>query len=266
MVEDTIAKLYTANELHKEVIKCEYCGKEKKYGRLTLFGKTMDISVYDCDCLSRIAERTKYEDNKQHLADIYQYFKRNSDLPKEMKSFADWEHTEYTKSAETCFNTFTTFTDHYQVGAKGLIVYGGAGCGKSHLSIALADTLAKKGIKVVFRNVPKLFEDIYSTFDDSDMSTSAVLEPIINAQVVVLDDLGAEKPTDFVKTKLYYIINSLYNSGATIIVTTNVKKVSDLSDIIGFRAYDRLIEVCSLLYNGGQSYRRYVATKNLQRR
>lgn len=263
-MEDSITKLYTANELHKEVIKCEYCGKEKKYGRLTLFGKTMDISVYDCDCLNRIANRTKHEDDKQHLADIYQYFRRNSDLPKVLKSFADWEHTEYTKFAETCFNAFTTYANNWHIGSKGMIVYGGAGCGKSHLSMALADTLAKRGVKVVFRNVPKLFEDIYSTFGDSDTSTSAVLEPIVNAQVVILDDLGAEKPTDFVKTKLYYIINSLYNSGATIVVTTNVKKVSDLSDIIGFRAYDRLIEVCGMLHNEGHSYRRYVATKNLK--
>lgn len=265
MTENIVSKLYSAHELHKEVVKCEYCGKEKKYGRLNLFGRIIDILVYDCDCLTKVNEHTKQEENDQQLRDIYQYFRRNSDLPKELKSFENWEHNQYTQSAEACFNIFSSFANQYQAGNRGLITYGEAGCGKSHLSIALADTLAKKGFKVVFRNVPKLFEDIYATFNNDEVSTSSILEPIINAQVVILDDLGAEKPTDFVKTKLYYIVNRLYESGATIIVTTNVKKVSDLNDIIGFRTYDRLIEVCNMVHNGGKSYRRYIATKRLQK-
>lgn len=256
--------IYTAEQLHCDVVKCEICGREKKFGKINLFGKDLYIPFYDCACVEKLNAQEEDERIEQQRIDTFNRFKHNSDLPTENKTFESWVNNEYTKLSANCFNKYIDFLQDFKTTCKGMLVYGDAGCGKSHLSVALATELAQKGIEVVFKNVPKLFEDIYSSFQNEDINTYTILEPILNAQVVILDDLGAEKITDFVKTKLYYIINSLYNSGATIIVTTNVKKVSDLSDIIGFRAYDRLLEMCDIIHNEGKSYRRYLATKNFK--
>lgn len=258
--------LYTAEEVQQPVVLCEYCGAPKKYGVLNLFKKPIYIPIAQCKCEERL-ERQREEDKKaEELFDNVQRFKRHSNLSKKECTFENWQHNQYTQPAESCYQTYVQFLNDYHTGSQGMIVYGDAGCGKTHLSIALASALANRGVKVVLKNVPTLFEEIFDTFNNYDLKTSDVMNPITESDVVILDDLGAEKPSDFVKSKLYYIINTLYNNDATVIVTSNLENVSDLKDVIGFRSYDRLIEMCNLVHNGGKSYRRLLAQLRIAER
>jgi len=255
-------RIYTAEELGEPRIFCETCGTEKTWRVLSLFGSQRHMAVYECDCLKKEEEEKKHQKRLDEYLHNIEFFKKNSHLTAKNQTFDNWQHNEYTQPAEDCYNTFIRFANNYRYGMQGLLVYGGAGCGKTHLSMALADSLSKKGAKTIFKNVPMLFEDIYASFNNSEVSTNQILEPIITSDVVVLDDLGAEKPTEFVQSKLYYIINCLYNKNATVIVTSNCTNVSDLKDIIGFRAYDRLLEMCNLVHNKGNSYRRFLQIYN----
>ena len=255
--------LYTAKEVAQPEALCEFCGTEKKYGKITMFGRTIYIAVLQCDCQEKQKLKLeKIQKAKEREENIYR-FKRYSNLSKKEFTFENWQHNQYTQLAEDCYQSYMKFLKEYHLGSQGMIVFGKAGCGKTHLSIALATELANCGIKVIFKNVPALFEEIFDTFNNSEVKTSDIINPIIQSDVVILDDLGAEKPSDFVRSKLYYIINALYNSNATVIVTSNLENVSDLKDIIGFRAYDRLLEMCDLVHNKGKSYRRLIANNRL---
>ncbi|MGN1412356.1 MAG: ATP-binding protein [Oscillospiraceae bacterium] len=259
----TDTNLYTAEEVSKPKAMCEFCGTEKKYGKLEVLGRTFYIAVLQCDCYQK--EKLKLqmiEENEKIQENLYR-FRKFSNLSKKEFTFNNWEHNQYTQPAEECFRVFKEFSSSYHLGSQGMIVYGEAGCGKTHLSIALATELANRGVKTVFKNIPTLFEEIFDTFNNSEIKTSDVINPIIESDVVILDDLGAEKPSDFVKSKLYYIINALYNNNATVIVTSNIDNVSDLKNCVGFRAYDRLLEMCNLVHNRGKSYRRYLANDRL---
>lgn len=255
--------LHTAEEVNRPVIFCERCGTPKKYGVVEAGGSKIYIGVLQCDCIEKMQDEERQREREQEILDNMLKFKKYSNLSKKVCTFDNWQHNQYTQSAEDCYQTFRKFLRDYHAGTQGMIVYGEAGCGKTHLSMALATELVKSGAKVIFKNVPSLFEEIFDTFNNYETKPSDVINPIIEADVVILDDLGAEKPSDFVKSKLYYIVNSLYNNNATVIVTSNLQNVSDLKDVIGFRAYDRLLEMCTLVHNKGQSYRRYLANNRL---
>lgn len=255
--------VYTAEQLGEKKIFCEFCGAELVWHRLNLWGKELHQPRYACDCVEKEdikRERLKLiEQREENEKRFYRY----SNLPKKVCTFDSWQHNSYTQPTRECFDTVQDFLQNYHSGSKGMLIYGEAGCGKTHLSVALANELAHLGVRVIFKNVPTLFEEIFDTFNNYEVKTSDVINPIINSDVVILDDLGAEKPSDFVRSKLYYIINNLYNNNATLIVTSNVDNISDLKDIIGFRSYDRIIEMCNFVHNQGQSYRRYQATNRL---
>ena len=256
IIDNDYTKLCTAEEIGKPVLKCEICGKEKMYGRIHMCGKNIDIPVLMCDCAKKAQEEWEEQERKKKIKRNLDWLKANSHLPKAEKTFEEWVHTEAT---EECYKAYRSFVENYYKGSHGMLVYGDCGCGKSHLSIALATELAKQGVRTIYKNVPELFEDIYESFSGNGISASEIIRPITDASVVILDDLGAEKPTEFVRSKLYYIINSLYNSEATLIVTSNITKISDLKGIIGARSYDRIIEMCKFVHNTGTSYRVNIA-------
>lgn len=81
----------------------------------------------------------------------------------------------------------------------------------------------------------------------------------------MLDDLGAEKPSDWVQEKLYTVINNRYKRNKPLIITTNTVNMSGLEDIVGYRAYDRILEMCEPLKNSGDSYRRNLAVQRLRK-
>jgi DNA replication protein DnaC len=142
-------------------------------------------------------------------------------------------------------------TDH----GRGLLLMGGCGVGKTHLAVAaLVDIIeAGKTGKMLFVNFQDLIQEIQASFDDhSSASKSEILRPLLDADLLVLDELGSQKPTTFVQDILYYIINTRYNDERTTLFTTNYFDEATvdgqrLSDRIGERLRSRLHEMSDLV-------------------
>ena len=149
-----------------------------------------------------------------------------------------------------------------QFGVKGLLLMGGCGVGKTHLAVAALLELvqADKPGRLLFSNFQDLIQEIQASFDpDSPVDKSEILRPLLGADLLVLDELGSQKPSNFVHDILYYIINSRYNDVRTTIFTTN--NVEDLADRIGDRLRSRLYEMASAIQlTGVDDYRRFVPT------
>jgi DNA replication protein DnaC len=103
-----------------------------------------------------------------------------------------------------------------------LILYGGYGCGKTHLAAAIANELVNVHYEVLFTVVPDLLDHLRSTFGPtSEIEYDERFEQVRNAKLLVLDDLGTENATSWAREKLYQIINHRYNYSLPTVITTN---------------------------------------------
>ena len=146
---------------------------------------------------------------------------------------------------------------------RGLLFMGPAGVGKTHLAVSIIKGLVGKGFGGVFSEFGSLLKQIQDSYNPISRSSELkVLAPIYETDVLVLDELGATIPTDWVRDTMYQIINKRYNDRKLTIFTTNYSdarrsdKEQVLEDRIGSRLRSRLYEMCTKVVLDGGDYRR----------
>jgi len=158
---------------------------------------------------------------------------------------------------------------------KGLLLVGGIGTGKTHLAVGiLKELIATRGTACLFCDYRELLKNIQNSYNDSVQATELqVLRPVFEAEVLVLDELGAVKPSEWVWDTVSLILNTRYNDNRTTIITTNfadepaasaIRSLSParaaareetLGDRIGERMRSRLNEMCRVVRMDGPDFR-----------
>ena len=149
---------------------------------------------------------------------------------------------------------------------KGLLLMGTCGVGKTHLAVAALNEIINSGKpgRVLFSNFQDLIQEIQASFsDDHVASKSEIMRPLLEVDLLVLDELGSQKPTMFVQDILYYVINSRYNGELATIFTTNYSdravdaKEETLEQRVGTRLRSRLAEMADRIeFTGASDHRR----------
>jgi DNA replication protein DnaC len=170
------------------------------------------------------------------------------------------------------------FVAEYPVEKAGLLVIGPIGVGKTHLAVGIIrELILGKGIPSLFYDYRELLKEIQNSYNASVAVTEMqVLRPIFETEVLVLDELGAVKPTEWVWDTVSHILNTRYNDERTTIITTNFKDLppskgdSDdaersrafratreetLGDRVGERMRSRLHEMCKVVKMEGEDFR-----------
>jgi DNA replication protein DnaC len=187
-------------------------------------------------------------------------------------SFANFVSEPGTSQEKALLQAHQLASDYPAVD-RGLIFMGPAGVGKTHLAVSIIKDLTEKGFASIFCEFGSLLKEIQDSYNPvSKSSELRVLAPVFQADVLVLDELGATVPTDWVRDTMYQIINRRYNDKKLTVFTTNYldTRTSDkeqvLEDRIGPRLRSRLYEMCKMVVMDGEDYRRHMAQRSLDAR
>jgi DNA replication protein len=155
---------------------------------------------------------------------------------------------------------------------EGLLLSGPVGVGKTHLAVSILKGLAERGFTCLFYEFGSLLKEIQDSYNPNTKSSElSILRPVLVADVLVLDELGASKPTDWVRDTMAHVINTRYNDRKLTVFTTNYhdERLNDrdetLEDRIGPRLRSRLHEMCRMVKITGDDYRRIVGKNNAAR-
>jgi DNA replication protein DnaC len=163
------------------------------------------------------------------------------------------------------------FVEEYPLDNTGLLLIGPIGVGKTHLAVGIIkEMIASKGIACLFYDYRELLKQIQNSYNSSVQVTELeVLRPVFETEVLVLDELGAVKPTEWVWDTVSLILNTRYNNNRTTIITTNfddkpagavagpraASREETLGDRIGERMRSRLHEMCRIVRLDGEDFR-----------
>lgn len=148
---------------------------------------------------------------------------------------------------------------------ESLMLWGEPGNGKTHLAAAIVNELSKKGYIVVFQSVPELLQRIRSTFNSENKENETqIMRALLECDLLILDDIGAEKTTEWVEEKLFNIIDGRYRKELPTLYTSNLEP-KELKNQVGKRSYDRMVETSLTVKNEAASYRREIAKQRLQK-
>ena len=157
------------------------------------------------------------------------------------------------------------FVDEYPMSQPfGLLFVGAQGVGKTHLAVGIIKSLMRlKSVECLFRTFPELLKEIQNSYNPiSQASELSVLAPVLETEVLVLDELGAQNPSSWVRDTVGYVLNYRYNENKVTILTTNYKDEEErkdaklgiadtLSERIGVRMRSRLFEMCKTIKMDG---------------
>ncbi len=156
------------------------------------------------------------------------------------------------------------FVEHWPAVDAGLLISGPVGVGKTHLAVAILNELVDtKGTPVLFCDFSDLLDRIQASFGKgSDESQDDIVAPYRDAELLVLDELGARRPSDWVREVLYGLLNTRYNRGRLTILTTNFADEPDtrggetLEARVGAPVRSRLYEMCQLVTIDAEDFRK----------
>ena len=223
-----------------------------------------------CEC--RVKDRGERLLAAAHIPPRYQHC--------ELANFQCDPDTKDQKSIRDARFLAGRFVEEYPTDKTGLLFVGSVGVGKTHLSVGIIkDLIREKGIHCLFCDYRELLKSIQNSYNPQVPATEMeILQPVFDAEVLVLDELGAVRSTEWVFDTVNYILNSRYNENKTTIITTNfpdgpeetkveidnlrspaaaerAARRETLGDRIGERMRSRLHEMCKKVEIEGPDFR-----------
>jgi DNA replication protein DnaC len=188
--------------------------------------------------------------------------RNRSGLSKRMRGYSFANFKPYfspsaARAAEKVENYLKSWEENREFG-KGLYFCGGVGTGKTHLAVAVMNELMqRKRVPSLFVTVPEFLDNLREAYMIPGRDLDEWMDTVKNADLLVLDDLGSERPTEWVRERLFVIVNHRYREALPTLFTSNIGP-RDLSTQLGERTASRIIAMCDWISLEGDDYRESV--------
>ena len=242
------------------MIVCGVCGKRREtIIRVELPSGTREKHVAcACDCVSKAIRDAREEAKKKILVGEMMRYSIVDDRF-ETSTFANWQVTSTNaKYKGVCERYVEHFDELYQRGV-GMLLWGETGIGKTYMSSCIAHALLDEKRSVVVTSVLRLISRGFDAQGDVD----ELIERMSAVDVLILDDFGVERDTDYKLEQIYAIIDARYATKKPMIISTNLtlKEMKETTDIRKKRIYERILEVCHPVHVECENMRKEQAKK-----
>ena len=256
-----------------DYIECEYC-KNKLYRKTidwNLYGtkRVMKLDYERCNCKDAQKYWNEYDMKKlqmfeeekklrkmQEFANKVDKIIKNSKMSKRNLNYK-FENFEVNSNNKKVYHSLKEYSEKLSnsVERKGLILVGNNGVGKTHLACSIANELIKNGIPIIYGTLINLLAELKNTYDVyNNISEMKIIKLYEKVDLLIIDDLGKEKPSEWGLEKLFTIINSRYENNLPVIITTNydqnslINRLSINGEIETAKSIiSRLYEMCYLV-------------------
>lgn len=232
-----------------------YCGKCGSRKQLRVkFGDKTHVVRCVCKCESKELEEKKRQEEYEEQMRRINRLKEASMMDKKYRevTFDKYEVREENKKVFEMAKKYAyRFQDMYKKN-QGLLLYGPVGTGKSFTAACIGNYLLNNAKPVIMTSFVKILQDVWENDREAEYIT------ILNsASLLIVDDLGTERETDYALEKVYNIIDSRVRANKPMIITSNLElnDMMECEDIRKKRIYDRILECCYPMYVGGKSFR-----------
>lgn len=256
-----------------DYIECEYC-KNKLYRKTidwNLYGtkRVMKLDYERCNCKDAQKYWNEYDMKKlqmfeeekklrkmQEFANKVDKIIKNSKMSKRNLNYK-FDNFEVNSNNKKVYQSLKNYSEKLvnEVERKGLILVGNNGVGKTHLACSIANELIKNGIPIIYGTLINLLAELKNTYDVyNNISEMKIIKLYEKVDLLIIDDLGKEKPSEWGLEKLFTIINSRYENNLPVIITTNydqnslIDRLSINGEIETAKSIiSRLYEMCYLV-------------------
>jgi DNA replication protein DnaC len=252
---------------------CAHCGRELAAEFFEFppalqrkYGKTGEWYYHPCtpECEQK-NERREWELMRRDARIVA--LREKSGLSKRLKrhtfaSFKPYVSQGAARAFEKVEEYLASCDDNREEG-RGLYLCGGVGVGKTHLAVAvMSELIRRRRVPSLFVTVPEFLDNLRGAYNDPGRDLDEWMDAVKNADFLVLDDLGAEKPTEWVRERIFVLVNHRYREQLPTVFTSNTGP-KDLADQLGERTASRIIAMCDWIALEGEDYRETAVREGL---
>lgn len=246
---------------------CSKCGEPTRF-EIDMMGTQKTVKI-NCSCdRKRIKEQ---EERQQHIDEMALLNKlRSVSIMDKDFDKSTFQNAQVGSDNHKYFKMAQNYVDRWEEMLErniGLIFHGEPGCGKTYLVSCIGNALLDKRQSVVVVNVNGLLNKLKETYKRfGNESDYHIINSLKNTKLLIIDDLGAERATDWTTGKLYEIIDSRYRDKKPVIFTTNLspdKLRNHLSQDGVSRTYDRMGEMCTPIQMNSKPRRANIANEKM---